>query len=240
MKDEGLRALLKGLAQHNNGLCLVTTRYAIKDLEGYAAAAPQRELAPLVQERGRAAAGDARRERDAKEREQLSTDVKGHALTLNLIGAYLRDAYGGDIRQRDRIRLEEADAEEQGGHAFRAMDAYVDWFESDGEKGQRALAMLRLMGLFDRPADAGCLEALWRAPPIEGLTEPLIALSEAQRNIVLTRLADAKLVTVNRDAGGALDLARRASAAARVFRERLAREPAPRPGKRRIGGSTSI
>ena len=102
------------------------------------------------------------------------------------------------------IKLEEADAEEQGGHAFRAMDAYVAWFESDGEKGPRALAMLRLMGLFDRPADAGCLEALWRAPAIEGLTEPLTALSEAQRNIVLTRLADAKLVTVNRDASGAL------------------------------------
>jgi tetratricopeptide (TPR) repeat protein len=63
--------------------------------------------------------------------------------------------------------------------------------------------MLRLLGLFDRPADTGCLAALWREP-IEGLTEPLTGLSEAQRNIVLTRLADAKLVTVNRDAGGTL------------------------------------
>jgi hypothetical protein len=35
LRDEGLRALLKGLAQHNRGVCLVTTRYAIKDLEGY-------------------------------------------------------------------------------------------------------------------------------------------------------------------------------------------------------------
>ena len=72
-----------------------------------------------------------------KERETLTEDVKGHALTLNLIGSYLRDAYGGDIRKRDLIKLEEADAEEQGGHAFRAMDAYVGWFESEGEKGQR-------------------------------------------------------------------------------------------------------
>ena len=60
------------------------------------------------------------------------------------------------------------------------------------------------LGLFDRPADAGCLEALWRAQAIEGLTELLIAPSEAQRNIVLTRLASAKLVTVNRTSGGAL------------------------------------
>ena len=204
LKDEGLRALLKGLAQHNRGLCLVTTGYAVKDLEAYAATAPQRDLAPLSKEAGAQLLESLGVKATRQEREQLSEDVKGHALTLNLIDSYLRDAYGGDIRKRDLIKLEEADAEEQSGHAFRAMDAYVAWFDSDGEKGQRALAMLRLMGLFDRAADAGCLEALWRAPPIDGLTEQLIALSKAQRNIVLTRLAEAKLVTVNRDASGAV------------------------------------
>ena len=133
-----------------------------------------------------------------QERERLAAEVRGHALTLTIIGGYLRDAYGGDIRQRDRIKLDAADAEEQGGHAFRAMDAYAEWFESDGERGEQALAMLRLLGLFDRPADARCLAALWRAPPIEGLTELLVGLGEVRRNILLTRLAGAKLVTVNR------------------------------------------
>ncbi len=204
LKDEGLRALLKGLAQHNSGLCLVTTRYAIKELESYRATVHQRDLAPLSRQSGARLLEVLGVKGTAREREQLSVDVKRHALTLNLIGSYLRDAYGGDIRKRDLIKLEEADAEEQSGHAFRAMDAYVDWFESDGEKGRRALAMLRLMGLFDCPADAGCLEALWRAPAIEGLTDPLTTLSEAQRNTVLTRLADAKLVTINRDTSDAL------------------------------------
>jgi tetratricopeptide (TPR) repeat protein len=202
LKDEGVRSLLKGLAQRNKGLCLVTTRCAIKDLEGYGAAAPQNDLAPLSKEEGARLLQKLQVNGTQKEREQLSEDIRGHALTLNLIGGYLHDAYGGDIRKRDLIRLEEA-TEEQGSRAFRVMDEYVRWFESDGEKGQQALAMLRLLGLFDRPADAGCLAALWRAPPIEGLTESLIVLSEAQRNIVLTRLAGAKLVTVNR-AGGAL------------------------------------
>ena len=202
LKDEGLRALLKGLVQHNRGLCLVTTRYAVKDLESYGTSAPQKNLAPLSRQAG-AWLLEIHGVRGTRlEREQLSEDVKGHALTLNVIGAYLRDAYGGDIRRRDLVRLEEADEEEH--RAFKAMDAYVGWFESDGERGARALAMLRLMGLFDRPADAACLEALWRAPAIEALTEPLVALSEAQRNIVLTRLTDAKLVSVNRDASRAL------------------------------------
>ncbi len=128
----------------------------------------------------------------------------GHALTLNLLGSFLRDAHGGDIRKRDLVRLEEANDEEQNGHAFHVMDAYVRWFESDGGKGLRALALLRLLGLFDRPADAGCLGALWKTPAIEGLTEPLVAMTEAQRNIVLKRLENAKLLTVSRDKSGAL------------------------------------
>src|ERR1035438_6507430 len=41
------------------------------------------------------------------------------------IARHLRDAHAGDIRKRDLVKLEEADAEEQGGHAFRVMDAYV-------------------------------------------------------------------------------------------------------------------
>jgi SEFIR domain len=204
LKDEGLRALLKGLAQNSKGLCLVTTRYQIRDIEAYAAAALQRDLAPLSREAGARLLEILGVNGTRKEREDLCAEVRGHALTLTIIGGYLRDAYGGDIHQHDRIRLAEADAEEQSGHAFRAMDAYAEWFESDGEKGQQALAMLRLLGLFDRPVDAGCLAALWGTPPIEGLTEPLTGLSEAQRNIVLTRLANAKLVTVNRAASGAL------------------------------------
>ncbi|MEO7317944.1 MAG: hypothetical protein ABIZ56_03035 [Chthoniobacteraceae bacterium] len=103
--------------------------------------------------------------------EKLVEDVQGHALTLNLFGSYLRDAYAGDIRRRDLVKLEEADAEEQGSHAFRVMDAYVRWLESSpglqpvapgsGLKppttfppGQRALALLSLLGIFDRPATA--------------------------------------------------------------------------------------
>ena len=40
------------------------------------------------------------------------------------------DAHGGDIRRRDLVKLAEADAEEQAGHAFRVMDTYVQWLES--------------------------------------------------------------------------------------------------------------
>jgi len=202
LKDQGVSALLKALATNNNGLCVVTTRYSVPDLRNFwQATAPEIKLTSLSNEAGVALLRKLGVKGTQKEFEQLVSDVKGHALTLNLLGSFLRDAHGGDIRKRDLIKLEEADAEEQGGHAFHVMDAYVKSFKEEGEKGNRALSILRLLGLFDRPASADCLNALWTGEKISGLTEPLSGISEAQRNITLQRLEDADLITVNRFRG---------------------------------------
>ena len=92
--------------------------------------------------------------------------MKGHALTLTLLGGFLKRAFHGDIRQRDRVKFEKADEKMDGGHAFRTMAAYEQWLLRDGgDEGRREVAVLRLMGLFDRPADAGCLAALRQRTP---------------------------------------------------------------------------
>ena len=208
LKDAGLAALLKGLAANNHGLCVITTRYSIPDLRAYwQTTAPQTPLARLSKAAGVALLQSLGVKGKQPEFETLVEDVQGHALTLNLLGSYLHEAHAGDIRKRDLVQLGEADAE-QGGHAFRVMDAYVTWFEREGEdqgkKGKRALAVLRLLGLFDRPATADCFAALLKAPAIPGLTEALVGTSEAQRNVVFSRLESARLLTVNRDASGTL------------------------------------
>jgi len=209
LKDQGLVALLKGLATHSRGLCVVTTRYALPDLRAFRqTTATEVKLERLSRAGGvdllekLGVKGSKLRnvpssdgEEKLNEFEKLVEDVKGHALTLTLLGSYLRDAHDGDIRRRDRVKLEEADAEEQGGHAFRVMEAYEHAFEREGEKGQRALAILRLLGFFDRPMSADCCDALLKAPAIVRLTEPLVGLSEAQLNVVLSRLEAAKLIT---------------------------------------------
>jgi tetratricopeptide (TPR) repeat protein len=221
LKDQGIAALVKGLAANSRGLCVVTTRYSIPDLRAYVGqTVAEKKLARLSTEAGVAllqsfgVTGSMRKTIPSpdgralwNEFEKLVEDVKGHALTLNLLGSYLRDAHGGDIRKRDLIRLSEADAEEQGGHAFHVMDAYEESLANGGKtaddqaKGRRALALLRVLGLFDRPATAGTLAALWEGEAIAGLTEPLIGISEAQRNVALQRLEDAKLLTVIREHG---------------------------------------
>lgn len=211
LKDHGLAALLKGLAATSQGLCVVTTRYSIPDLRAYwEATAPEKKLPRLSLEAGVALLKKLGVMGTQQEFESLVEDVKGHALTLNLLGSFLRDAHAGDIRKRDLVHFAEANEEAQGGHAFRVMDAYVTWFESGGKtpqenkRGRQALSLLRVIGLFDRPASANCLEALWKNPVITELTEPLSGMSAEQRNIVFSRLEQAGLLTVNRDTTGNL------------------------------------
>lgn len=217
LKDQGIAALLRGLAANSKGLCVVTTRYSIPDLRAFRqTTAPEEKLLRLSREAGvhliqmlgvrgsllktipMGGSGEL-----VNEFEKLVEDVKGHALTLNLLGTFLRDAHAGDIRQRDLVKLEEAN-DGQGGHAFHVMDAYVSWFESDGKNGKRALALLRLLGLFEGPATVGCLSALQVLPVIVGLTDGFAGVSEANRNIALRRLTDARLITAIRGPGGVL------------------------------------
>jgi transcriptional regulator with XRE-family HTH domain/tetratricopeptide (TPR) repeat protein len=184
LKDPGLATLLKGLAAANPGLCVVTTRERISDLAGYPNTAPQIPLEEL--ELG--ATVDLLRQLGVDGREDqlraAAEEFQRHALTLTLLGNFLRRAHGGDVRKRREIDLHRAD-EKQGGHAFRVIAAYAHWLGEGPE-----LAILRLLGLFDRPAEAGALKALRAAPPIPGLTEPLVDLSEEDWHLAIATLRE--------------------------------------------------
>ena len=90
LKDQGLAALLKGLAATSHGLCVVTTRYSIPDLRVYwQTTAPEVKLTRLSKEAGVALLRSLGVKGTPKEFEKLVEDVQGHALTLNLLGTYL-------------------------------------------------------------------------------------------------------------------------------------------------------
>jgi tetratricopeptide (TPR) repeat protein len=209
LKDPAVTALLKRLAQRNAGLCVVTTRERVKDLSAFEeSTAPRRELERLANEVGVELLNSLGVHGAAADLKQLVEDVRGHALTLNLLGGFLRDAHGGDVRRRDLVRLEEADAEIQGGHAFKAMEAYLRWFAGEGEKGKRLLDVLHLLGLFDRPAASELLAVLRRPPAIPGLTDAIAGLSEAQWNLAVARLGECRLVAEDEDTFDAHPLVR--------------------------------
>jgi hypothetical protein len=147
LKDQAMQALLRELAAQQRGLCVVSTRLKISDLEGFErSTVAQQDLDHLAPQAGAQILRAQQVAGDDAELEAASAEFGGHSLALTLLGSYLADVCGGDIRRRGEIGNLEED-ERHGGHARRVMAAYEKWLGEGPE-----LAVLRLLGLFDRPA----------------------------------------------------------------------------------------
>ena len=183
------RALVRELAVGGWGLCVISSRIAVADLASREdGAAPRIDLEKLSPEDGATLLGKLGVKGTEEEREEAAREMKGHALALTLLGSYLADACGGDIRKRREIGPLEGDAT-GGEHAKHVMAAYARWFGEGPE-----VAVLRLLGLFDRPADEGCIRALRAAPAIPKLTGVLVGISEVSWKQTLAKLRRAGLI----------------------------------------------
>jgi nucleoside phosphorylase/tetratricopeptide (TPR) repeat protein len=167
LKDPALEALLKELGAQNEGLCVVTSRIALTDMDGIGGDKVRaKDLGSLSPEAG----AELLRARGAmgtdEELRKAAEEYKGHGLALTLLGSYLAEVAGGDIRRRKEIGPLEED-ERVGGHARRVMRSYDSWL------GKPELAILHMIGLFDRPAEEDEIAALRAEPVVRGLTDAL-------------------------------------------------------------------
>ena len=195
--DPALQTLVRELAMDNPGLCVVTTRLAVEDLAGPdAARSLDLELlgeaagAEYLRVLGVKGPGDALR--------AASEEFGGHALAVKLLGGYLAEVHAGDVTQRGEVSLLEEDAE-QGGHAWRVMRSY------EARLGDVETAVLRIVGLFDRPAEPAAVAALREPPVIANLTDAIEGLAEAKWTRALARLRGAGLLAAVERGTGELD-----------------------------------
>ncbi len=215
LRDPAMAALLKGLAQKNPGLCVVTTREPVADLAAAnGTTAPEWELECLSDTAGasllqfllepKKPKGVHQVNSTPKERIEICQAVRGHALTLRLLGGFIHKALR-DVRRWREVDYAKADEqyktnpndpEARYGHAFKTIEAYETWLARGDAQNVRQLAVLRLLGLFDRPAIATSLAALRAAPIIPGLTDPLVGLAEDDWNTTVTDLETCGLVSV--------------------------------------------
>ncbi|MBV9998325.1 MAG: protein kinase [Verrucomicrobia bacterium] len=190
LREPSLQALLRELASFNRGLCVITTRLPVTDFaEHEGGSAVHRDLDHLSAKAGAQLLRALGVKGSEEELCNASEEFGGHSLALTLLGSYLADAYDGDIRHREGVSRRLADDVRQGVHARRVMISYQSWFGEGAE-----LSVLRLLGLFDRPADEKALRALLNPPAIRGLTEPLSGLSPTEWRSVLARLRRARLL----------------------------------------------
>jgi tetratricopeptide (TPR) repeat protein len=214
IKDPALATLVEELARENNGLCVITTRETIAELMEYEDAfvvppsgggipddanrlkaelrtrnsARQINLETLSPEAGRALLRVGGVRGADEELERATEDFGRHALALNLLAVYLQDIPGHHISEAAKIPDLEI-PEEQGKHPRRLIAAFEKKFGEGPE-----VESLRLLGLFDRPADGPSIAALRKAPAIAGLTDHIHESFEADWLRAVQRLRKCWLI----------------------------------------------
>ena len=229
LKDQALEALLQGLAADNPGLCVVTTREHLKNVENQATTEEQK-LDTLVKDAAIALLRHLQIVGTEAEMEAAWKDAGGHVLTLQLLGQFLADAHGGDIRHYKEVKFEEADQERRGRSAFKVMIAY-EALAAIGRAGAAARAALLAADRSLRSADLARLPA---SPACRaGDSRPDGRADEAERRAMEHRLEAARRSrSPDRDGGRH----RRPSAGPRILRRAASRHSSPRRSAPRTRG----
>ena len=188
IKDPALATLLFELARENPGLCIITTREEVSDLENFRETYCSKNLDFISQEAGRALLRVAGVQGTDAELEAATRAFGNHALAVTLLGVYLHGIPGHHISSASEIP--DLDIPEKEGRHPRRMIAA---FEQRYGKGPET-DVLRMLGLFNRPADAGEIAALKAAPPIPDLTEHIQGLPETDWLRLLHKLRQDRLI----------------------------------------------
>ncbi|HEY6323529.1 MAG TPA: TIR domain-containing protein [Thermoanaerobaculia bacterium] len=199
VQDPGLGQLLRRLARparggeggsaEEVGLCVITSRQRVADLDGFPATTTARDLEQISPEAGRALLRVRGVRGTDAELEDVARAFGCQALAVNLVASFLQGVPGRPASAAGEIPDLDVPVE-RGRHPRRVLEAFARRFGSPGPE----VELLLLLGLFDRPALPGALAALRAVPAIPGLTERLAGLSEAAWERLLRRLRTEKLI----------------------------------------------
>jgi tetratricopeptide (TPR) repeat protein len=197
LKDQGLRAFLRGVAAKQpatgHGLIVLTSRLAVYDLRKWQdSTAPLVDLGRLSDQAGAALLADGGVAGSPEALREAARDFAGHALALSLLAGFLRLLHGGDVSERSSIRAVTDDPKDLGhDQARRVIEAYEsEWLAHE----PILLAIMHLVGLFDRPASADCIMALRGKPIINGLTDGIVDLDDDAWRAAIARLREVRLL----------------------------------------------
>jgi tetratricopeptide (TPR) repeat protein len=165
IKDPALEMLLKQLAKKNEGLCIITTREEVPSMEKFGSAYQEVELDQISKEAGRSLLRVQGIRGTDTQIEKAVEKFGNHALAINLLGSYLHSIEGHRVSEANKIKSIRV-KDKKSKHPRRVIKA---WEERLGESAE--LNILRIMGLFDRPADEGAVNALRKKPVIKFLTD---------------------------------------------------------------------
>lgn len=189
IENPAVSYLIKELATDNNGLCVITTRLPVAELESYKTRIRTITLGELSEESSiqllkSLGVGGAK-----DEILKAVNKYSFHPLSLTLLAGYLGVVYQGDIQKFQELRSL-FDELSRGGHAKKIMSAYLDWFENRAE-----IELLYLICLVDRAVPLSEIKLIANRENVEGLTSSLQKLSISEWSYAIKNLCDSQLLS---------------------------------------------
>ncbi|MBU2462054.1 HNH endonuclease, partial [bacterium] len=150
--------LLKFIADVNiRGLCLITTRYPLKDIENYRALTYQNiEVEQLGLDDARALFRKFGVRGEQDEIDKVINEYDGHALSLTLLCGHIVEKFDGDIKKAGEIPSFHSD-KEAGGKAHRILL----WYKS--QLNEEQLAFLKIFSIFRKQVTEKDFEGVFRS-----------------------------------------------------------------------------
>nr|QNO57719.1 hypothetical protein GBAFDLPJ_00013 [Methanosarcinales archaeon ANME-1 ERB7] len=185
--------LLHYLADVPKGLCLITTRYPLKDLDAWHKRSyknlPLIDLSipdSLLMLRGRGVKGS---EDDMTE---VIKNYKGHALSLTSVAGYLNRYYDGDIKQAPEVEFILGDRER-----FKDVNKLLRKYAEKMSASERIF--LKIFSLFRREITENDFAGVFRHE-IEGtkFNEELVKMSELNFKDLINGLVDWRLISYDK------------------------------------------
>lgn len=189
IKDPGLATLIIELAKSNKGLCIISTREHIPELDRYKHKTRQLDLEHISDEAGRMLLELRSIEGSEKEKEQLVRQFGNHALAISLVAEFIHVFDDHLIKEAYSIP-DLVIPEKQGKHARRIIEALANHFGSESVEYQ----LLMMLGLFNQPVPIDALNAILNEGPIPNLTDRIIDKDSTDFSKNIKSLRNVKLL----------------------------------------------
>ncbi len=194
MEHREFSDMLRFLADtKGSGLCLITTRYPLTDIQSYEGKVYRKEeIERLSIEDGRNLFNKAGVKGSQKKIDSVVEEYDGHALSLTLLSKYLVEDFGGDIRKTEQIPAFYSD-EEAGGKAHRILL----WYAKQLNEEQRAF--MKIFSLFRRAVREEDFDGVFRAEMETEINKVMREETKFAFKRMVDNLADRRLISKDQD-----------------------------------------
>ena len=201
LREPALKMMVRELASFNLGLCIITSRVPIIDVQQFIGqTCANIEIGVLSAEEGTRLLSLGGLHGDSKQLDEVAREAGYHPLTLTLLGSFVRAVYHGDLSQWKGSALATALENTLDDTAGRVMDEYEKWFRDRPES-----QILTVIGLFDRPASVDEFRAIRAQPVVNGLNDHLVGMTDVEWAYAISNLNASGLLMVRPEDAATVD-----------------------------------